>query len=537
MRQLSRRDLLGTSLKYSGAALAASLIGSNHAFADEAPTAETQYGKIRGSYARGVCMFRSIPYGGPTEGAGRFMPPSKPASWTGVRDVNMIAPRCIQGKQGKPQGQFTSPVIGRYMTGGTLWPEVMEEKEESENCLFLNVVTPSLKGKRPVIFYIHGGGYANCSGLLTLFADAWARESDLVLVGITHRLDLFGYLYLGGLSSKYAIGNVGQLDLVAGLEWVRDNIANFGGDPDSVTLWGDSGGGYKICDLMAMPAAKGLFHKAIVCSGTSLRAQSPEAATARTKTLLGKLGLSEGQVDELQKVPAERLHEFGGFGRPVVDGHSIPQQTWDPKAPAISATVPMIIGHCSNEGTVFAAMDRPEMLRLDDAGMRDHLVKDGIPETQVGKLIAMYREHYPDETPSTLYFRIAADRSIRRSIITQAERKFEQGAGKAYIYQLNWNTPVYDGKLRAFHTADMPLGARIVLYPESEQLSKQIAGAYAAFARTGSPNGRGLPVWPAYTPSNRATMIWDVPKSQAVNNPDAEELAFLKEYPSRRNFD
>ncbi len=430
MRQLSRRDLFGTSLQYCGAALAASLAGSSRAFAEEAPIAETQCGKIRGTYERGVCMFKSIPYGGPTEGAGRFMPPSKPASWAGVRDVNMIAPRCIQGKNGKPQGQFTSPVIGRYMTGGTLWPEVMAETEESENCLFLNVVTPSLKGKRPVIVYIHGGGYANCSGLLTLFADAHARENDLVLVGITHRLDLFGYLYLGGLSNKYAVGNVGQLDLVAALEWVRDNIANFGGDPNSITLWGDSGGGYKICDLMAMPAAKGLFHKAIACSGTSLRAQSPEAATARAKTLLGKLGLSEGQVDELQKVPAERLHELGGFGRPVVDGHSIPQQTWDPKAPAISATVPMIIGHCSNEGTVFAAMDRPEMLSLDDAGMRDHLVKDGIPETEVGKLIALYRKSYPGETPSTLYFRIAADRTVRRSIITQAERKFEQGAGK-----------------------------------------------------------------------------------------------------------
>ena len=221
MTQLSRRDLLGTSLKYSGAALAASLIGSNRAFGDEAPTAETQYGKIRGSYARGVCMFRSIPYGGPTEGAGRFMPPSKPASWAGVRDVNMIAPRCIQGKQGKPQGQFTSPVIGRYMTGGTLWPEVMEETQESENCLFLNVVTPSLKGKRPVIFYIHGGGYANCSGLLTLFADAWARENDLVLVEHYSQVRPVRLLYLGGLSSKYAIGNIGQLDLIAGLEWVR----------------------------------------------------------------------------------------------------------------------------------------------------------------------------------------------------------------------------------------------------------------------------------------------------------------------------
>ena len=529
MRRLSRRDLFGTC----GAALAASL-ASGRAFGDDLPVAETQYGKIRGTYERGVCMFKSIPYGGPTEGAGRFMPPSKPAKWAGVRDVNMTAPRCIEGHQGEPQGQFTSPVIGRYMTGGTQWPEMMEEKEETENCLFLNVVTPSLKGKRPVIAYIHGGGYANGSGLLTLFADTHARENDVVLVGITHRLDGFGYLYLGGLSSKYAVGNVGQLDLVAALEWIRDNIANFGGDPNSVTLWGDSGGGYKICSLMAIPSAKGLFHKAIVSSGSSLRADNAEAATARAKTLLNKLGLTENQVDELQKIPAEKLHALGENARPVVDGHTIPEQIWDPKAPAISATVPMIIGHCSNEGTVFAAMSHPEMLSLDDSGMRDHLVKDGIPDSAVGKLIALYRESYPQETPSTLYFRIAADRTARRNVITQTERKIEQGAAKVYIYQFNWSTPVYDGKLKAFHTAEMPLAARIVLYPESDQLSKEISGAYAAFARTGSPNGQGLPAWPAYTTSARATMIWDVPKSQAVNNPDSQELAFLKKYPPSR---
>src|SRR4051812_34873152 len=224
---------------------------------ERSPIAETRQGRVQGASVRGVHMFRGIPYGGATESTGRFLPPSKPAKWAGVRDATLTGPRCVQG----PENIFTHPIIGEYFAGGR--PDRLElaKQTDSENCLVLNVLTPGLRGKRPVMVYIHGGGFTSGSSALTLFSDGLVREQDVVLVGVNHRLNVFGYTYLGGLSSKYATGNVGQLDLVAALEWVRQNIAQFGGDPSKVMIFGESGGGAKVSALMAMPAAKGLFHK------------------------------------------------------------------------------------------------------------------------------------------------------------------------------------------------------------------------------------------------------------------------------------
>jgi len=534
MEQLNRRDLFKNALRGGSAALAG-LATRDSAFGagTSSPVVETRDGRLRGVSAGGVTMFKSVPYGGPVDGAGRFMPPSKPAKWAGIRDCTKPGPRCIQGHPGQPPGFLTpgSGVVGSYMCGGKQSPDVLLE-DESENCLFLNVVTPGLKGKRPVIVYIHGGGYANLSGLQTLLAGAHTRENDIVLVGINHRLNVFGYTYLGGLSEKYAVGNPGQLDLVLALEWIHDNVAHFGGDPHNVTVWGDSGGGGKICALMAMPAAKGLFHKAIVSSGSALRAGDAERSAASAKALLAKFGLTEKQVDELQKIPAEKLHAAGGGGGgPVVDGHSIPQQTWDPKAPEVSASVPMIIGHCTNETSVMAAATHDELLNLDEAALPGRLASARIPEADVASLLALYRRDHPQDPPSGLYFRILADRGAGRNAVTQAELKIEQGKASVYIYQFDWATPLYGGKLRAFHTAEMPLAMRIVLYPEAEELSKQISAAYAAFARTGNPSHHGIPEWPAYTIAKRATMFWDVPKCTVANDPDPEERVFLKKYP------
>ena len=384
------------------------------------------------------------------------------------------------------------------------------------------------------------------SGLLTLFGDALVREQDVVLVGINHRLNVFGYLYLGGLSEKYKEGNPGQLDLVAALEWVRDNITGFGGDPNNVTIFGESGGGAKVSALMAMPSAKGLFHRAIVQSGSSLRAGSADSGTATAKALLAKLGLNENQVDELQKITADKLFAAtqgentdpgvmprGGLRTgPVVDGYTIPQQTWDPKAPELSAHIPMIIGNDKDESTLFSLRNEA-LFKLDEPGLRDELIKAGVPEDKVDPLIALYQRNHPAESPSDLYFRISTDRGARTNATKQAELKCEQGKANVFLYYFQWNTPLADGKIKAFHTAELPLVMGVRLYPESEQLSRQLGGAWASFARNGDPSQKGL-AWPAYTISQRATMVFDGDKSEAVNDPDREERIFALDIPSRR---
>src|SRR5690349_1969438 len=266
--------------------------------AERSPIAETLQGRVQGASNRGVYIFRGIPYGHVTEGAGRFLPPSKPATWTGVRDATITGPRCVQN----PGNIFTHPIIGEYFAGGR--PDRLElaKQSDSENCLVLNVLTPGLRGKRPVMVYLHGGGLTSGSSALTLFSDGLVREQDVVLVGVNHRLNVFGYTYLGGLSAKYATGNVGQLDLVAALEWVRGNIPQFGGDPGNVMIFGESGGGAKVSALLAMPGARGLFHKASVQSGSSLRVGTRETGTESAKRLLANLGLAEKQVDDLQRI-------------------------------------------------------------------------------------------------------------------------------------------------------------------------------------------------------------------------------------------
>jgi para-nitrobenzyl esterase len=544
---VTRRAMLQTMLIGGSVAFLGNRLNLAHAVASTSPLlAETIYGKIRGAQVNGVSMFAGIPYGATTAGAGRFMPPSKPAKWTGVRDATAPGPRAMQteGPLGPPTGNPVGDTIDFYFTGGRANSFELANTKMGEDCLVLNVVTGSLKGKRPVMVFIHGGGFASGDGILALSADKWIREEDIVVVGVNHRLNTFGYTYLGGISEKYAdSGNVGQLDLIAALEWVRDNIANFGGDPQNVTIFGQSGGGAKISTLMAMPKAKGLFNKAIVESGSMLSVATKEEATDRAKALLKALGLNEAQVDELQKIPADKLlavklPTIGAIpsiiamgARPVIDGRSIPQQTWTPNAPKTASGVSMIIGNCKDESATYGLGD-PSLYSLDEAGLREREIKAGIPESEVDKLLALYHRDYPSDSPTDLYFRISSDRGARRNVINQADRKLAGGAGNVYVYQFAWNTPVLDGKLRAFHTAELPLVYRRVAYPESEELSKQLGGAWAAFARKGDPNHTGMPNWAPYTASDRPTMVFNAGKTRLVNNPSKEALEILERYPS-----
>lgn len=538
---ITRRTMLQTAVIGSGVALLSNRFGLRFAAAASDPlVAETQDGKVRGVEFNGVTCFAGIVYGASTEGPGRFLPSSRPKPWAGIREATSPGPRAMQIM---PPPSPAWNAVDKYFTGGG--PNIFERANEkqSEDCLVLNVATASLRGKRPVMVYIHGGGFAIGNGIWVLGASKLVQEEEVVIVGLNHRLNVFGYTYLGGFSEKYAdSGNVGQLDLIAALEWVRDNIASFGGDPHNVTIFGESGGGAKISTLLAMPRATGLFHRAIIESGSMLSVSTQDEATKLARELVTTLGLSEHQVDELQKIPAEKLLEaipksgpppsVRGLGlRPVVDGRSIPQQTWTPAAPKTAAGVSMIIGNCKDESTMFLGWDE-SLFTLDEAGLREREVKAGIPEQEVDKLLALYHRDYPKDSPSNLYFRISSDRTARWNVMAQADRKLASGAGNVYIYNFAWNTPVLDGRLRAFHASELPLAFRKVEYPESEELSRQVAGAWASFARNGDPNHKGLPNWPAYSTTERLTMVFDAGNTQLVNNPAKEELAILQKYPT-----
>ena len=500
------------------------------------PTVATDAGKVSGLSHGDVCVFKGIPYAASTAGTARFMPPAPAKPWTDIRPAVEYGPKSPQapGVRGPSQLRFFAPYGGTDVPG--------------EDCLCLNVWTPGLDGgKRPVMLWIHGGGLNEGSGAGPEFdGEALSRRNDVVVLTVNHRLNSVGYLHLGELGGDAFAdsSNAGQLDLIAALRWVRTNIAGFGGDPANVTVFGQSGGGYKISLLLAMPAAAGLFHRAIIESGPLVRAGTPDAGTAFARLVLTEAGLAPRDVAGLQALPIDRLEAATksaiakyrgaatlpkGLGlAPVVGSPSLPTHPFDPAAPAVSADVPLMIGHTRTETSIYL-IDTPDL-----SGFREADVVRALRQTRLGadsqSVYDAYRSSRPNASVQDLYTAITTDITFGAGSITIAERRAALGRAPTFFYTFDWATPVM--ALGSPHTLEIPfvfdtleVASSAMLgpvTPSMRALQATMSDTWVAFARTGNPNNRHLPDWPAYDAQKRATMSLNV-EPRLLDDPSATE--------------
>jgi para-nitrobenzyl esterase len=525
----------------------------------QSSTVEIAGGRIRGVAAPGVVAFKGVPYGAPTSGARRFMPPARPEPWSGVREATAFGQRAYQ------PFRAMVPEIGDALTGtGPM----------SEDCLRLNVWTPEARRgtRRPVMVWFHGGGFRTGSGNSVFYDGAeLARKHDVVVVTVTHRLNALGFLYLaeiGGDAFRNS-ANVGMQDIQLALEWVRDNVEAFGGNPGYVTIFGQSGGGGKTAILQGMPAAKGLFHRAIIMStlaDTAITALERPEAIESAELLLSRLGLEPTQVRELQALPAERIIAAltGGTGRaggqagvpspagdislrftPVVDGRVLAVHPFHPGASPLAADVPILCGSNETEGVPYANPEDPfwKSEPQDDAALRDRVKRIvRVDDAEADRLIALYRKGRPGASHGDLALVMAADNSpLRLSSYVIAERKFAQQRAPVYMYYFQWRSPVNSGKLRSMHCMEIPFvfdhadavpfmtGRGADRYPLATAMSE----AWVSFARTGNPGHGGLPAWPAFDPQRRATMVFDT-TPRLVDDPYGDERRAMQTIRERR---
>ncbi|PPU44611.1 carboxylesterase [Xanthomonas arboricola] len=490
-----------------------------------APLARVRGGALRGHRDQGICVFKGIPYGGDTA-ARRFQAPVPETPWQGVRDASAFGAAAPQPKASEPT---------------------------SEDCLFLNVWTPGLRdgGKRPILFYIHGGGYTTGSGSDPLYDGVrLCKRGDVVVITVNHRLNLFGYLSLAQLGDAGFAdsGNAGQLDLIQALQWVRQHAGEFGGNAGNVTVFGQSGGGAKIATLMAMPAARGLFHRAWTMSGQQVTVAGPRAATQRAQLLLDALKLAPGELARIRTLPVaqllaaaqlrdpSRVENSALYFGPVLDARNVPVHPFWPTAPLQSARIPLVIGNTRDETRAFLGNDAKNFaLSWDElpARLESQQYVDLLPQV----VIAEYRRLYPQYSPSDVFFAATTAGRSWRGAVEEAEARARQGA-PTWVYQLDWGSPLDGGKFGAFHTLDIPLVFDTIAQPGSrtgdgaaaQRMAEQMSEALLAFARSGDPNHRGLPRWRQYSLQHRDTLLFDVP-SRMDNDPRGGERRLYQQAP------
>ncbi|MEI9977499.1 MAG: carboxylesterase family protein [Edaphobacter sp.] len=500
------------------------------AFGQDAPVATTAAGKVSGRVENGMYVFRGIPYGEDTRKT-RFKAPLPVAAWSGVKE-------CVEWSTRTPQ--LTAERGER--AGFHLPPD---KGEQSEDCLHVNVWTPGLRDgkKRAVLFYIHGGAYNNGTVNCDLYdGNRLCHRGDVVVVTVNHRLNAFGYLYLGDLGGKeYAdSGNAGMLDIVLALEWVKKNIAEFGGDASRVLIFGQSGGGAKCATLMAMPVAKGLFHRVLTMSGQQVTAKPTVVANEVAKDVLDKLGVKYGDLDALKTLPMEKIQEAARVSSawlPVMDGGVLPRDPFDPDAPGISAGVPMILANTHDE-TVTSAAGPTGVLTWEQApAALKNSVGQYLGSYTPEEVIRRYREIYPERDAAHVVVAAAVAFRAWPGQVIEADRRAADAKSQphTWVYRMDWKVP-FPGNW-AVHTIDLPFvfdnvalapgmcGASKEQQDAAQPLATRMSEMLITFAKTGDPNCKEVPHWPSYDLKDRNTMIFDN-ESRVERDPRGAERVF-----------